>query len=557
MINQNNISRTEKSKIANNDFDLLITSGIIGFYQGCEITQIFIFNQQEKKVKNFFTLFCFDELETNSDFQTEILSKERIILYDNYFAGIIRKRVTISTAKQAFKDIQSGKLIIDKPCQISKDLFLIPKVFVANQNSKDSSLVNYVLKPNYWGDNYLIEFFDNEKSFFNDNKDAEKIVTKLKVEILKYCPINLEKTYDRIGNIIFQFPITEIKFGIRTDETCTKINYKFERHPKSQKRKLQVNIKANFDDTVTGFNKLDTSTDSLNYWFLLGDDNNVNAEIFDFEKNIILQNNVFNFIHEFNINGRVGIQYAEPRTVLFRDEIHKEKIELLSDFGEKRNRKSTPNEIIRKRSLNNDIIKNSNDYFVYDNEKGKKVNISEAFNFVRSKLDSISGIKEICLWDPYLTAADIIETLYWEKTGIPFRCITCAANIKFKEEKTKIQKICQILFNVKKRKTPDLFEKVIKEQQEYFLTHSNNLKVKMKFLGQYGNYGFKFHDRFLIFIPFVTTEIPIVYSLGISVNQLGASHHLIQKVADPRLILHNFELLWNELDRKECLIQEF
>ena len=102
-----------------------------------------------------------------------------------------------------------------------------------------------------------------------------------------------------------------------------------------------------------------------------------------------------------------------------------------------------------------------------------------------------------------------------------------------------------------------MFEKVVKEQQEYFLSHSNNLKVKLKFLGQHDNYGFKFHDRFLILVPMDSSIIPIVYSLGISVNQLGASHHMIQKVADPRLILHNFELLWNELDRKECLIQEF
>lgn len=95
------------------------------------------------------------------------------------------------------------------------------------------------------------------------------------------------------------------------------------------------------------------------------------------------------------------------------------------------------------------------------------------------------------------------------------------------------------------------------EQKEYFLSHSNNLNVKLKFLGQHDGYGFKFHDRFIIFIPYDPTNIPTVYSLGISVNQLGSSHHMIQKVPDPRLILHNFELLWNELDNTDCLIMEF
>lgn len=549
--------KVEKARIANSDFDLLLKPGTIGFYQGCEITQIFIFDKATKTAKNFFALFCFDELETNFDSKTEIINKERIILSDTYFAGILRKRVTISTAKQIFMDIQSNKLVVDEQCQISKDLSLIPKVFVANKTTRDFSFVNYVLKPNYWGDNYIIEFFDNEKEFFDENVDAEKLITKLKIDIMKYCPINLEKTYDRIGNLIFQFPITEVKFDIHSDETNSKIFYKLERHPKSENRRLQVNVKANFDDTITGFDKVEFFSDSLNHCFILGDDNNVNSEIIDLEKKIILHDNVFNFFHGINFNGRVGVQYAEPRTILARDQIHNCDIELLSDFGKEKKEISNPAEIIRARRLNNEIIKNSKDYFVYDREKSQDENISEAFNFVRSKLDSHLNIKEICLWDPYLSAADIIETLYWERTGIPFRCITCASNIKQKEKKTKFQKIYRILFNAKKEKSSSLFEKVVKEQQEYFLSHSNNLKVKLKFLGQHDNYGFKFHDRFLILVPIDSSIIPIVYSLGISVNQLGASHHMIQKVADPRLILHNFELLWNELDRKECLIQEF
>lgn len=147
----NTKSNVEKARIANTDFDLLLTPGTIGFYQGCEITQVFIFDKATKTAKNFFSLFCFDEIKTNFDSKTEIINKERIILSNNYFAGIIRKRVTISNAKQIFMDLQSNKLVIDEQCQISRDLSLIPKVFVANKITRDFSFVNYVLKPNYWG----------------------------------------------------------------------------------------------------------------------------------------------------------------------------------------------------------------------------------------------------------------------------------------------------------------------------------------------------------------------------------------------------------------------
>ena len=160
-----NKSETYKKNIANQDFDLLLTSGVAGYYQGCEITQVFIFDKRIKKINNFYTLFCFDELETPYDLKTEFISTERIRLSNDVLAGIIRKRITISTAKQMFMDIQSGKLVIDDSCSISPELILVPKVFVANKDSNETSFVNYMLKPNYWGDNYIIEFLIKKKKF--------------------------------------------------------------------------------------------------------------------------------------------------------------------------------------------------------------------------------------------------------------------------------------------------------------------------------------------------------------------------------------------------------
>ena len=158
-----NKSEIYKKNIANQDFNLLLTPGVTGYYQGCEITQVFIFDKRIKKTKNFYTLFCFDELETLYDLKTDFISTERIGLSNDFLAGIIRKRITISTAKQMFMDIQSGKLVIDDSCSISPELILVPKVFVANKDSNETSFVNYMLKPNYWGDNYIIEFLIKKK----------------------------------------------------------------------------------------------------------------------------------------------------------------------------------------------------------------------------------------------------------------------------------------------------------------------------------------------------------------------------------------------------------
>lgn len=46
----------------------------------------------------------------------------------------------------------------------------------------------------------------------------------------------------------------------------------------------------------------------------------------------------------------------------------------------------------------------------------------------------------------------------------------------------------------------------------------------------------------------------MVWSLGISVNQLGKSHHILQEVKHAQHILNAFNELWDLLDNEECLV---
>lgn len=38
------------------EWDSLLKKGIIGFYQCCEVTEIFLFNKKSKRICNLFTL---------------------------------------------------------------------------------------------------------------------------------------------------------------------------------------------------------------------------------------------------------------------------------------------------------------------------------------------------------------------------------------------------------------------------------------------------------------------------------------------------------------------
>ena len=90
------------------------------------------------------------------------------------------------------------------------------------------------------------------------------------------------------------------------------------------------------------------------------------------------------------------------------------------------------------------------------------------------------------------------------------------------------------------------------DQKEIFETRSNNYGIKLEVRCQHGNYGFSFHDRFLIFISEENTAK--VWSLGTSINSLGGAHHIVQEVNHPQHIVNAFEQLWNALDNKDCLV---
>lgn len=89
-------------------------------------------------------------------------------------------------------------------------------------------------------------------------------------------------------------------------------------------------------------------------------------------------------------------------------------------------------------------------------------------------------------------------------------------------------------------------------QVEGLQSSSNNVGMNLEFRCQHHNFGWKFHDRFLIF-PSPSGE-PKVWSLGISVNGLGKEHHILQLVSNPQNIIDAFNDLWSQLNHEECVI---
>lgn len=548
------LSITEKNKLANKDFNELLSQGNIAFYKGCEVTQIFIYNKSTNEVYNYYTLICFDEIES-IDSKSIGLGINNIL--KNLYIGIQRKRISIKDAQHIFTDVQKGILNYDGLCSMSKDMVLLPKMLVPHLTTNKVVLINSVLKPNYWGDNYIIEFYDQSKDIISNLSFSNEIIDKINSFVSKTIKIDLEKPYDRIGNIIFQFPITILACDIESNKDSVSESIDIKSHPLLYTPKNYfIEMKTELDDLITGYNNssLASSASTTKLSFLVGDDNNLNIIILDSDRKIVLHYSIVNFIRGFNFGGKLGSQYSEPRTMVFQDGT-KEEIELFQStpFSSVNISKDDYFERIIKRNHNREIIIHSSDCAVFKHNQR-----NEALSFLRNKINGHNdSIKEICLWDPYLRASDIIETLYFENTGIPFRCITQYQSARKLTNKSVTKTPFTFLLSFFRKSKPFTFTDFCNEENDFFKTHSNNLRVKMKYLAQHGTFGWKFHDRFLIFVPHDITDIPTVYSLGISVNEIGNSHHIVQKVPDPRKILNNFEELWAALDNGQCLVTEF
>nr|VFJ42686.1 MAG: hypothetical protein BECKFW1821A_GA0114235_100238 [Candidatus Kentron sp. FW] len=542
--NKAQIEIEDKKRIAISDFERLLEKGSVGFYNSCEITQVFLHDKPSKTASNFYTLACFSERSVSS-IEGRFLSKKLHSVNKTKSMGTIQFTVPIDEAESFFNHAQDGEFQIgDKKSRLSDNFVLLPKQFVPHLWGSAEPVINKILKPNFYGSSYIIEFFDEEESVVSDlgRVEIEKVF-----QFIKDCTdtsIDLSSVYDRVGGLIFQFPITVLICGCRLLESANSIQLNFQRHPELKDgTTLSIVCKTSQDDVVTGFRVLVINPKDGNIDIEIGDSDNLELFVSLSNSDILMHHTKLHFLREISINNYMSLAHAEPRKILTSDSNNPVELSIAapSPMQIGRRREKEYRDHIRWRTQENKIITNSGDYLVLQPGERK-----EALTFIRRKLRSVSEMEEICLWDPYLNTQDIIDTLYFETTGVPFRCITSLKGLK---------KLIQLeSADVPDKRTPVTFEKIKQNQTNSVRCLSNNLGVQIEFRCQHSRYGYPFHDRFLILVPHDEKALPIVYSLGASVNSLGKLHHLIQKVTNPRVILRNFNSLWNNLSPKQCRV---
>ncbi len=547
--------RLAKKAIGIKDFELLSTAGVLGNYEECELTYIYLVEKTTKKLYHYFAIISYEEFsEVDEAIIDKYITDTPIKITTQFSLGIVRKRFSLADSKGIFEQLCDGALNFQSiEFVLPNDIQLLPKTHIPSLWGQDSVMLNKVLKPNIWRDRYILEFaaMGNPMNEFFTDKELNKINS----EIQKIITIDLSAVYDRIGSFIFQFPVTLISGDaiITKDWTKTKVSLKV--HPSFKHAdELVSTVETKLDDTVTGFQSYSGFFEFEE--LEIGDSNNLEFKVFNKKNGLIYMSSMANFIRSFNFNLGIGGQNSEPR-IFIDSEGNRQEIPLTSySSGGNTGKSAYYNTRTKKRIMHNENINKSGRFL--NVHTGERI---EALNFLKQQLnDKGPSCSEVWLWDPFLDYKDIIDLLYFIGiSDVKMKCITSYKkyNTRLDDQKEYTpSKLLKLFLKsiINWRKTTDRYLKFKNDQRNGFLNNSTNLGINLDFRSVYKNHGFEFHDRFLFLIPKDADEMPTVFSLGTSVNGLGKSHHLIQQTLDPRNIIETFNELWDLLDNEESLI---
>jgi hypothetical protein len=525
--------------------------GLLGSFNYVEATEGFMHIDKQLLPVNVFSLFVFEEHKTPPVCKPIILnSAGRIALAEEKKSsyGIYRYYLTVEEFESRLQRLQKESLWeMSGKTLITGDFTpLLPQFIPAD--GTDTVPLNGVLKNNFWNGSYVFELFDTEKKYLKKFSDSLNLLQSLSHEVGKFVPLKLASISDRLGNILIQIQSNIGVFELSSDKNDNN-TYSFAWREGTKKRKCQLVSVSEVDKNIIDFQNRRSPRD-MSWNLSLGKAPEIDRTyLFDLENKILLAaSSPIAFLREINFN--IFPICPEPRTICIPQEngsFQTERLAVSSSmdaggqvgftdiFGYKklareRIYKAEREELIKRR-----------EFVQYGLVFDKKAEHERAVSDICTLLHR-HGRKAVWLWDPYLSAQDIMKTLFFNPySGSGLRALTS-------------KKACTLgksvaLSGREKRLSVEAWKK---HQASFLDTPGNNYRgINLEFKISYDQ-GIAFHDRFLIFPE--TDNEPVAWSLGTSINSLGENHHILQKVAHARLIADAFQDIWSKLSENKYLI---
>lgn len=516
----------------------LTQPGIIGHFKTIEFTNLFA-TSPEGAPENLLSVVV-AEPSPESQACGYLGERRRLHSVPGWVFGLYRYSLPISHLLPAATGIVTeqhwspdGK----KPLSLPGLSHPIWSFVSAVQTRIEVPAITSALKNNFWNGSHVLEFRRSEPSEL-----AQRLIRGGGLLELTHAtpevPFDLVDLSDRLGGAVIQLPVTAVQTDYSLSQDPAGVLLRLTWHPDAEPRPLQVICRRDYEGCVHGLRT--QQVDQRQTLIELPDGpGRHECILIDPETQIILgSSGPLWFLREVHVN--TALQSIEPRK--FREAgASTADAPVTVDVNhwvlDSRGGRPSSTDWTRDRvdSVAARELARTNHFYQYIPAHDQVATTRRrALEDLRRLIDEF-GRHAVCLWDPFLKADDLINTLFHcSHADSELRAITDGATAP--DDSVRVQRS---------------FDQGV-EAQALETSLINRAGLKLEFRQRSGVNAPSFHDRFLIF-PRAQAR-PLAWSLGTSVNSVGTKHHIVQKVDDGLLVLDAFNQLWDQLGNADCQI---
>lgn len=539
------------------DFNTLINNGTLNRCNFVEVIQIILLGKKDKLCWNYFTHLLFSATSTEQRAR-EYLTVSPQSINSEYKIIITRETISIADALNILKNAaEKQKWEWGDDAALLDDVFPIDSQFIPETDPTGSKTSDSTLVPieqalygsNFMGGYYVCELFSAKTILsasisLDDIRKIQEIINNTKIGF------DIESLSDRIGNIICKIPMDTIRHKPVSLGPKRGISGQFIlKYSCTEPVECLLQIILENDNTIieTRIEEMVfTERDEIREYSIEPNRYSNSIILSDKKSGIIY----YSAVRDYSFGGnyysiitppQYGIQSSLNRTIVVNGEDIEIGLTNIAGIGEI----SIEKEIyeMEKRQHKWMTEYEYKHHFFKSFMAGQEKDAVETVIDICNDSDLLWDLEEVWLVDPYLSADDILKTVvYCGKHGISIKCLTHIASINGNRE-TRIEA----------PEKGNLFETTVSQYRETLkmaLDKQKDLKIEYRTVA--GMTGIPFHDRYLILKCGLNKSR--AWSLGISVNSLGKSHHIIQIVQSPMDVIETIDAIWNQSLSEECLI---
>ena len=501
----------------------LIRAGILGNYTHCELTEIFV-KVDGSIPKNIYTLAVLEERDASVP-SLYLCPRLKVSGLKGWSLGIERTVLPLDEFEHGLAAFDATKswAITGEPTETGTIREADPQFVSPDQATRIP--LNKVLKNNFWGGSHILEWADPEKALFKPLFDEPDRLNALAECLLPFVPIDLAGTSDRLGNIVIQAPVTIVMATCEPLPDDAGYRVRAVWRPGTTPRPLRATVTAGYDETVMGFESAIVADQSIT---LPIPGNALNPKVFLLDEGngvLVGATGALGWITQVGMK-MMPIGRSEPRTFGYLDRDGQAQFKHIALRG------PVIESLVGQPRTDPNGGYTGKRIYRFDTERVQRERLFRQYGLPGSnpQAERAEALKDICyligqhgedgtwLWDPYLDAADLFETLFLSPfSGPELRALRSAEHLRvpvadFNAEQTRILNA----------------------------TTGNLLGLRLDLrIAKTA----RFHDRFLIFPKKEGGHL--AWSLGTSINSLGQAHHILQRVDDGQRVSDAFRKFWD------------